>query len=158
MGFLILLVLVALPLVELAVAIQVGASIGALNTLGLLILVTLVGGWLAKREGLGVVNRIRRAQEAGEPPSRELADAALILLAAGLFMFPGFVTDVFGLLLLVPPVRIGVRTLLLRQIEARGDVIIVRSGSSASNEGDAVWDVDSWEEPSRRGELDGGPS
>lgn len=156
MGFLILLLLVALPLVELAVAIQVGASIGVLNTLGLLILVTLAGGWLAKREGLGVVNRIRRAQESGEPPSRELADAALILLAAGLFIFPGFVTDVFGLLLLLPPIRIGVRTLLLRQLKARGDVIVVRSGSDVSGEGDAVWDVDSWEEPPRRGELDGG--
>ena len=162
MGFVILLVLVALPLVELTVAIQVGASIGALNTIGLLILVMLVGGWLAKREGLGVVNRIRRAQESGEAPSRELADAALILLAAGLFMFPGFVTDVFGLLLLLPPIRIGVRTLLLRQIKARGDFIIVSSGSGAGStvrsDGNAVWDVDSWEEPPRRGELDGGAS
>jgi UPF0716 protein FxsA len=154
MALLILLLLIALPLVELVVIIQVGASIGALNTIGLLILFTLVGGWLAKREGLGIVNRMRRAQEAGVAPSKELTDAALILLAGGLFMFPGFVTDALGLLLLVPPIRIGVRTLALRQLRARGDVIVVRSGGQVYEDG--IWDVDSWEEPPRRGEIDGG--
>jgi UPF0716 protein FxsA len=154
MGFLILLLLVALPLVELVVIIQVGAAFGALNAIGLLILFTLVGGWLAKREGLGIVNRMRRAQEAGEAPSKELTDAALILLAGGLFMFPGFVTDAMGLLLLIPPIRIGVRTLALRQLRARGDVIVVRSGGQVYDDG--IWEADSWEEPPRRGELDGG--
>ena len=69
MGFLVLLLVLALPVVELAVLIQVGANVGALNTIGLLIVVSLVGIWLAKREGLGVVNRIRRAQDNGEVPS-----------------------------------------------------------------------------------------
>lgn len=156
MGFLILLLLVALPLIELAVIIQVGATIGALDTIGLLILFTLVGGWLAKREGLGIVDRMRRAQEAGEVPSKELTDAALVLLAGGLFMFPGFVTDVLGVLLLVPPIRIGVRTVVLRQLRARGDLIVVRSGGQVYEDG--IWEADSWEEPPRRGELDGGSS
>jgi len=163
MGLLILFVLIALPFVELAVLVQVAGSIGVLDTIGLLVVVSLVGVWLAKRAGLGVVTRIRRAQADGEVPSRELVDGGLILLAAFLLVLPGFVSDAVGILLLLPPVRIGVRTLVLRRIRSSANIVVIGApgpGSGSAASGDGVWDVESWEDqPSRRnrGELGGGP-
>src|SRR5687768_1203487 len=98
MLLLLLILLVALPIAEVVVFVQVAGSINLLNALALLILVSMVGVWLAKREGLSVVTRMRRAQERGEVPSRELADGALILLASALLVLPGFLSDVIGIL------------------------------------------------------------
>lgn len=160
MLFLLLLLLVALPIAELAVLVQVASATSVLDTIGLLILVSVVGVWLAKRAGLGVIARMRETQARGEPPSRELADGALILLAAGLLVLPGFITDVVGILLLLPPVRAAVRTLLLRRLRAGGNVVVIGgSARGAQRCGVEVWDVESWEEPpsdGTRGELGGG--
>lgn len=158
MAFLILALLVVLPFVELAVLVQVAGSIGVLDTIGLLVVVSIVGVWLAKRAGLGVVNRMRRAQAAGEVPSRELMDGALIMMAAVLLVIPGFVTDVVGILLLLPPIRAGVRTLALRRIRTSSRFVVVGAGPGTTSAGgrvDGVWDVESWEEPPTRGELGG---
>ena len=155
MALLILLLLIALPVVELAVLVQVAGEVGVFNTIGLLILVSLVGVWLAKQAGLGVIARMRRAQADGEVPSRELMDGALILLAAMLLVLPGFVSDAVGILLLIPPIRIGVRTLALRRIRASAQIVVVGSPGPAPRGEDDVWDVDSWEDPPSRGELGG---
>jgi len=116
-----------------------------------------VGVWLAKWQGLSVISRIRRAQAAGEVPGKEVTDGALILLAAFLLVLPGFVSDVLGVLLLLPPVRIAVRTLALRRVSASSNLIVVSTPGRGGPREDGVWDVDSWEEPPSRGEL-GGPS
>ena len=121
------LVFLVMPLVELAVIIKIGASIGVLNTIGLLLLSSIVGGWLMKREGLGVLRRMQAAVSAGRVPGAELADAALILFGGALMVAPGFITDVLGMLLLLPPVRALVRAALRRRIAVRvlgtGDII-----------------------------------
>jgi UPF0716 protein FxsA len=173
MGLLLFFLLVALPFVELAVLVQVAGEVGAANTIGLVLLVSLAGVWLAKRAGLGVVARMRRTQAEGELPSRELMDGALILVAAVLLVIPGFVTDVVGILLLLPPVRVGVRTLALQRIRTSDRFVVVGTGglggpgpagaagarSARRRGGEDVWDVESWEEsPSRRpsGELGDG--
>ena len=158
MLFLLLLLLVALPIAELAVLVQVAGSIGVFETIGLLILVSIVGVWLAKRAGLGVVARMRETQARGEAPSRELADGALILLAAGLLVLPGFISDAFGILLLLPPIRAGVRTLVLRRFRGSGNVVVVsgRGPGVGTPRGVEVWDVESWEDtPSNRNDPDG---
>jgi UPF0716 protein FxsA len=157
MGYLVLLLFV-LPVVELAVLVQVAGTIGVLDTVGLLILVSIVGVWLAKRAGLGVIRRLRRAQEEGRPPSREVVDGALILLAAALLLLPGFVSDVIGILLLLPPVRAVVRPVILRRLGQDGRVVVVTGRRSAEPD---VWDVDSWEDPPEDGprrEIGGPPS
>lgn len=110
---------IVLPILELAVIIQVGQSIGVLNTIGLLLLVSLVGSWLVKREGLGVWRRFRQQMESGRVPGREVADGAMIMLAGALLISPGFITDCVGVLLLLPPVRAAVRAGLLRKITLR---------------------------------------
>jgi UPF0716 protein FxsA len=113
------LVFLVMPLVELAVIIQIGGAIGVLNTVGLLLLSSIVGGWLMKREGLGVLRRMQAAVAAGRVPGKELADAALILFGGALMVAPGFITDVLGMLLLLPPVRAVVRAALRRKLAVR---------------------------------------
>lgn len=124
MALLVLLFLVV-PLVELYVIIQVGQAIGALNTVGILLLDSLIGGWLMKREGLAVVRRLQSQVERGNVPGTELVDAFLILFGGALMLTPGFVTDVVGMALLLPPVRIVVRRVLARRFKA---MAVQRSG------------------------------
>jgi UPF0716 protein FxsA len=105
----------AVPIVELTLIIKIGAAIGVLNTIGLLIVSSVVGAWLMKREGLGVVSRMQQAAAEGRVPGRELVDAFLILLGGALMIAPGFLTDALGMLLLLPPVRALVRRVLRRR-------------------------------------------
>lgn len=160
MVLLLALLFLALPIAELAVIVVVADSIGVLNAIGLLVVVSLVGAWLAKREGLGMLSRIRAALDRGEMPSREVADGFLILFAGALMITPGFITDCLALLLLFPPGRAVVRRTLLAAALRRGQVTVVSGGVRRSRaDGDGavgVWDVDSWEEPPRGGELGGG--
>lgn len=117
------LVLVALfiivPFVELAVFVQVADSIGFLSSLALIVVFSVAGAWLVKREGIGIWRRARTQIERGEVPAREMVDGVLVLLAGALLLVPGFVTDVVGLLLLIPPTRALVRVVAMRRFEKR---------------------------------------
>jgi UPF0716 protein FxsA len=113
------LLFIVVPIVELYVIIQVGRVLGVVNTLALLLIVSFVGAWLMKREGLSTWRRAQRQIDAGVVPGRELVDGALIVLAGALLLAPGFVTDVVGILLLLPPVRAGVRTFARHRLERR---------------------------------------
>ena len=117
------LIFLLVPLAELYVIIQVGQAFGALNTIGLLILVSAVGAWLAKREGMGVWRRFQRQVESGAVPGREIADGVMILFAAALLMTPGFLTDVLAISLLLPPVRAALRTIVLRRAARRAGIV-----------------------------------
>jgi UPF0716 protein FxsA len=161
MVLLVLLFLVA-PLVELAVIVQVAGAVGVLNTIGLLIAVSLVGAWLAKREGLITLRRIQLALGRGDIPSREVADGALILMAGALMIAPGFISDVVALLLLFPPTRAVIRPVLVRSLAKRGRARVTVMGTRGPRGrgpgDDEIWDAESWEDPPRpavRGELKG---
>jgi UPF0716 protein FxsA len=120
-GVLLLLFLIV-PIVELYVIIEVGGWLGVWPTLGLLVLVSVVGAWLVKHEGLGVWTRAQRQLQRSELPANELLDGLLILFAGALMLTPGFVTDIVGLVLLVPPTRALVRSLLSRRFRRRFDL------------------------------------
>ena len=120
---LLVVIFIGVPFAELYVLLQVGHAIGVLNTLALLILVSIVGAWLAKREGLGVIRRMQAALEAGRVPGKELIDGFLILLAAALMLAPGFLTDICAILLLLPPVRAVVRAELRRRFARRIEIL-----------------------------------
>ncbi len=119
MAWLLALVFLVVPIVELAVIVQVGQTIGVAETLVVLIAVSLAGGWLVKREGLGVVRRISTAVSGGRVPGKELADGALIVLAGALLLTPGFLSDLLGLALLLPPVRAAIRPPLMAFLTRR---------------------------------------
>jgi UPF0716 protein FxsA len=120
---------ILVPLAELAVLIAVGDWIGLVPTLILLLVVSVAGAWLAKREGLAAWARFQRALADGRMPTVEVADGAMILLAGALLLTPGFLTDVVGILLLLPPTRAAARRLAprlaARRLRRRGRVVIV---------------------------------
>lgn len=104
-----MLVVILIPIAEVWAAIQVAHHIGWLATIALLVLVSAWGPFLVRRQGTGVWRRARRRLEEGEVPGREAIDGVLLLVAGGLLSFPGFITGVLGLLLLLSPVRRLVR-------------------------------------------------
>jgi UPF0716 protein FxsA len=114
-----------LPVAELYVILQVAHGIGVPETIVVLLLVSAVGGWLCKREGLGVLRRIQDGLGAHQLPTRELADGGLILLAGALLVTPGFLSDVLGILLLLPPTRAVFRSLLLAGLARRARISVV---------------------------------
>lgn len=104
------------PVVEIYVLIQVGQVIGAWWTVLLLVVDSLVGSWLLKREGVRAWRALQTALSEGRMPARELADGALIVLGGALMISPGFVTDAFGLLAILPVTRPLGRRLLARLV------------------------------------------
>jgi UPF0716 protein FxsA len=119
MAALFVVVFLVVPLVELYVLIQVGSAIGALNTIALLLLMGVLGGWLMKREGLGVVRRVQSQLRSGRAPTTEVVDGFIILFGGALMLTPGFLSDALGLALLIPPVRAVVRASVSRRMRLR---------------------------------------
>ena len=110
---------IVVPLVEIYVLIQVGQVIGPWWTILLLILDSLFGTWLIRREGGRAWLALRVALESGRMPARELADGALILVGGTLMLTPGFVTDAFGILLILPFTRPAARRMLTQLVSRR---------------------------------------
>lgn len=105
MPFLIVLALLALPFAEIAVFIAVGRQLGVWATLGLTILISLIGLSLVASQGLTNLRRLQITLHAGEPPVAELVHGVLLFIAGFCLFVPGFITDAAGALLLLPPVR-----------------------------------------------------
>lgn len=120
--FLIALFVLLLPLLEIAGFVVVGSRIGALATVGLVILSALVGTVLLRVQGLGAMRRIQSEMAAGAEPGRQIVHGAMIMMAGLLLIIPGFITDIFGLLLFLPPVRDAVWSAISGRITVVGGV------------------------------------
>ncbi len=144
LGLLALLFLVV-PIAELYVIVQVTHGIGVPETILLLIGISVVGAWLAKLAGIGVLNRLQQTVRQGKVPSAELVDGALVLFAGALMITPGVLSDCLAILLLLPPSRAVVRHAVLRRIRAGGFVTVV-GRPRGPGLGD-IWDVEGWEDP-----------
>ncbi len=116
MFFLLLLLFLAIPLAEILVIVEVAQKTGILETIALLLIVSILGAWLVKSEGMGVIRKIQFQLVQGQIPSKELLDGGLILIAGVLMLTPGFITDAFGLLLLFPLTRPIIRRLFFKRI------------------------------------------
>lgn len=103
---------IGIPILEIALFIQIGSLIGILPTLGIVILTAFLGTVLLRQQGLSVLNQARRDLEAQRPPIASVADGALLLIAGAFLLTPGFFTDAVGFSLMVP----GVRALIRNQI------------------------------------------
>jgi len=120
MPLLLLVVLfIVIPIAELAILIQVGQLIGVWWTIALLIADAVLGSMLARSQGRVAWRRFVLAVQSGRPPAREVLDGVLVLFGGALLLAPGFITDAFGILLLLPPTRAVVRGLLVRRFSAR---------------------------------------
>lgn len=104
---------------ELFVAIRVADAIGGLATVGLLLLSWPLGWWALRSQGRAAWRRLGAAVSAGRSPGREVLDGALVLLGGVLLLVPGFISDVFGVLALLPPTRALMRRGLARNLQSR---------------------------------------
>ena len=120
-----LVLFVVVPLVEIYVLIQVGHVIGAWWTVLLLILDSVLGAWLVRREGRRAWQALREALGTGRMPAKELADAALILVGGTLMLAPGFVSDVLAFFMILPLTRPLFRRLLGYLVERRVSTLAV---------------------------------
>jgi UPF0716 protein FxsA len=127
-GLLLVFLVLVVPIVEIYVIVQVGQEIGALPTVALLIVESLIGAWLVRREGSRAWAALRLATTSGQLPSREIADTALVLVGGTLLLTPGFVTDVFGFFFILPLTRPVARRLLAGFLARRATVAVSRLG------------------------------
>jgi UPF0716 protein FxsA len=133
MLLLLVILFVVVPLAELYVIIQVGQAIGAPATIALLLVDSLLGAWLARSQGRAVWRRFQEALAAGRVPAREVLDGALVIAGGALLLAPGFLTDVVGALLLIPPSRALARRAVVRG--ARGRLLTGLAGAAAGRAG-----------------------
>ena len=108
-----ILLLLAIPVGEVFIFLEVGSVIGTWPTIGLIVGTAVVGGMILRWQGLQTLARARRQLAANRLPVAEMAEGAALALAAVLLLTPGFFTDALGTLLLFPPLR---RSLLRRLI------------------------------------------
>ena len=102
------LLFLAVPLIEIALFIQVGGAIGLFPTLGIVVLTAILGTYLVRSQGLQAMDRLRRSFNELRDPVEPLAHGAMILFSGALLLTPGFFTDAVGFALLLPPVRAAV--------------------------------------------------
>jgi UPF0716 protein FxsA len=134
-----LLLLFLWPLAELFVIIEVAQAIGVLYTFVLLLAGIPLGTWALRSQGAAVWRRMSAAVETGSPPGRHVVDGALVVAGGTLLIIPGFITDLFGVLLLLPPSRALIRTLVVRNFNSR---FVVRA-TAFTRRPSSTYDVDS---------------
>lgn len=137
-----LLLLILWPIAELFVAIKVAQAIGVLLTVILLLAGWPLGMWLARAEGRAAWRRLSAAateSHPSRPPGREVLDGALVLVGGTLLIVPGFITDVLGLLMLLPPTRSLARKAITRNLQRR----LVVAATRFSRAPRSAYDVDS---------------
>src|SRR5215212_5601036 len=116
---LLVLLFIVVPIAELYVIIQVGEAIGALPTIAILIADSIIGSMLMRAQGRSAWRRFNVALAEGRIPHREVLDGALVIFGGALLLTPGFLTDILGIVLLLPPTRAVVRRVLVRRFAGR---------------------------------------
>jgi UPF0716 protein FxsA len=111
------------PIVELALLIQVGRWIGTLPTIGFVVATAALGAWLARREGLRAWRRVRSELASGQMPASPMLNGLAVFFGGTLLLTPGVLTDFLGLALLAPPTR----AILIRGLKRRLEVQVMRS-------------------------------
>jgi UPF0716 protein FxsA len=132
------LLFIVVPIAELAVIIQVGQEIGLLWTLALLVADSILGSVLMRSQGRSAWRRFNEATTAGRVPAREVLDGALVIFGGALLLTPGFLTDILGLALLIPPTRALVRGFLARRLAQRLVASASRPRGRARHDHDVV--------------------
>ena len=140
---------IVVPLAELYVILKVGDAIGAVWTILLLAADSVLGSLLLRAQGRSVWRRFNTALAEGKMPHREVIDGVLVVFGGAFLITPGFITDVVGLVLLIPPTRALVRRLLVSRLGRRLAV-------GATRRGRMPYDVEGTarEDPSPPGRLD----
>jgi UPF0716 protein FxsA len=132
------LLFIVVPIAELFVIIQVGEAIGIWWTLALLVADSLLGSLLMRSQGRVAWRRFNETASSGRVPAREVLDGVLVIFGGALLLTPGFLTDILGLVLLLPPTRAVVRAMLVRRFARRMVVAAARPRRDYDVDGRAV--------------------
>ena len=116
---LLILLFIFVPLTEIYLLLQIGTYIGAVPTLGLVVLTAVIGAFLLRIQGLMTLAKIRQSMDQGELPAGSLVEGLILLVAGVLLLTPSFFTDLLGFACLVPRVRQGLAALLIRRFFVR---------------------------------------
>ena len=122
MGVVLLLAMIGVPILEIAVFIEVGGRIGLWSTIAIVIFTAVIGTALLRYQGLATLFRASEALQTGQFPMTEVFDGLCLVIAGALLLTPGFFTDGVGFLLFVPPVRAAIRRVLGRYLVESGRV------------------------------------
>lgn len=147
-GLILFVLFVGVPILEIAAFIKIGGWIGLGPTLLGCVVTAVIGAFLVRLQGFGVLRRAQETLARNELPVGEIAHGAFILIAGVLLMTPGYVTDAMGFLLLVPPVRLAIAHAVMKHLKDHAEVSVVRAaswgretrndGAGATIEGEAV--------------------
>ena len=132
MGYLFLITFIAVPVIEIALFIQVGSLIGLLPTLATVVLTAVIGTWLLRQQGFAILADARKTMERSEIPLEPVIHGIFLLIAGLLLLTPGFFTDAIGFACLVPIARRPIAGWLIRRAmhhqHNRGDGIVIIDG------------------------------
>ena len=124
-----LLLFILVPLLEIWLIIKVGTQIGALSTIGLIVLTAVIGVALLRHQGLSTLNQVQRQMQHGEIPAMGMLEGMMLFFAGALLLTPGFFTDALGFVILIPPLR---RAIALWVLERSGWIVQMRSRTGRS--------------------------
>lgn len=135
-----LVIFIVVPLAELYVIFKVGEEIGYPLTILILAVDSIVGSLLLKSQGRAVWRRFSETMAAGRVPHREVLDGVMVIFGGAFLITPGFLTDILGVLLLLPPTRLVLRRLVVRAL--RGRVALEVAGAATRRRGRDRFDVE----------------
>lgn len=110
-------IFIIVPAIEIGLFILAGKTIGAFSTVLLIILTGLAGAYLAKRQGIEALKKVQEQWRSGQPPGNAMLDALCVFIGGVLLLAPGFITDIVGLLLLLPITKSLVRPILIKMLK-----------------------------------------
>jgi UPF0716 protein FxsA len=119
---------VGVPILEIAAFIKIGEAIGLVPTLLGCVVTAVIGAFLVRLQGFGVLRDVQAKMARDELPVSELAHGAMILVAGVLLMTPGYVTDAMGFLLLVPPLRLRVAKAIIGYFKNHAEIQVMGAG------------------------------
>ena len=137
MQYIFFLAILALPVLDIASLIAVGDRIGLWPTVGAILFSGMLGSMLVRSQGFAIVQQARATLQAGRFPAREAFDGLCVVVGGGLLIFPGFLSDALGLLLLTPPVRmllLGLISAVARR-SGRFEVFVTKAGAGPRGDG-----------------------
>ena len=130
MGRILFVIFLAVPLIEIALFVMLGNAIGLWPTLLGVLVTAFVGSIVLRYQGITLLNEIRGTMAQGMLPARALAEAMMVAIAGVLLLTPGYFTDVLGLLLLIPPIRLAIYAFLKTRMQVVGMASAGFSGST----------------------------
>ncbi|MEL7047583.1 MAG: FxsA family protein [Pseudomonadota bacterium] len=123
---------IAVPIVEIALLIQLGSAVGLFPTIGLVIATAVIGTILLRQQGFGVIARATESMQGGKPPIEPVIEGVFLLLAGAFLLTPGLMTDAVGFTLLVPTARRAAAKWVIKRVLAAGVVNVSTFGSDGS--------------------------